>query len=922
MRPIKLTLSAFGPYAGETVLELDKLGKGGLYLITGDTGAGKTTIFDAIAFALYGQPSGDNRETGMFRSKYAEAETPTFVELVFEYRGERYTIRRNPEYERKKSRGEGTTDEKANAELIYPDGRVITKVKEADKAIAEIMGIDRTQFSQIAMIAQGDFLKLLLASTDERKKIFQKLFNTQGFFTLQRRLKNEADGLEKAYLEAKNSIRQYVDGILCDERSVLAGSLERAKTDGAPVSETLSLLENMNRDDAAAEKSLAEKIEAAERELIEIEKRLTQAEERRKSELALKEASENLAAESEKNTALVAAEETAKKRADEAEEYGNIAARLSAELPRYLERENAAKKCAELSEAIEKGKDRLEKGKKCVQSLEEDLQSKKEALKALQNAAAEKAEADAARNAAEERNKDLNYLQGELEEISWVEGDLTRLQTDFKSKFLIAGAKKRQYDEGYAAYLSEQAGILAETLKEGQPCPVCGALNHPKKACKSEAAPTKEQLDRLKTDLEIAEKAANDASAEAGKKKAVFCEKKAAAEAKAKQILGVEEFEKIASALKTAIAENGEILREISVRIASAQEKIKQKNAAEEQIEKDERNLNNYRGEIEKINVQTAQNVTSLEENQKRASELNGALKFDSEKEARAEIESAAKKKTEIENAIKAAEKSRRESDTKIAGYKAAIEMAEKNAGGGAAIDEEAEKSRREELLQNKKEWGEQSKKVSARLRSNETAFKNISEKSGDSEKIEKRWRFVKNLSDTANGTLSGKKKVMLETYVQAHYFDRIIKRANVRFMVMSGGQYELTRSTKAENNKSQSGLDLSVFDHYNGRDERSVKTLSGGEAFKASLSLALGLSDEIQSSAGGIKLDTMFVDEGFGSLDEESLAQAMKALSSLSEGERLVGIISHVGELKEKIDKQIVVTKMPAGGSKAEIRA
>lgn len=921
MRPIKLTLSAFGPYAGETVLELDKLGKGGLYLITGDTGAGKTTIFDAIAFALYGQPSGDNRETGMFRSKYAEAETPTFVELVFEYRGETYTIRRNPEYERKKSRGEGTTDEKANAELIYPDGRVITKVKEADKAIAEIMGIDRTQFSQIAMIAQGDFLKLLLASTDERKRIFQKLFNTQGFFTLQRRLKNEADGLEKAYLEAKNSIRQYVDGILCDEQSVLAGSLERAKTDGAPVSETLSLLENMNRDDAAAEKSLAEKIEAAERELIEIEKRLTQAEERRKSELALKEASENFAAEIEKNTALVVAEETAKKRAGEAEECGNIAARLSAELPRYLERENAAKKCAELTAAIEKGKDRLEKGKKCVQSLEEDLQSKKEALKALQNAAAEKAEADAARNAAEERNKDLNYLQGALEEIRGVEGDLTRLQTDFKNKYSIAEAKKRQYDEGYAAYLSEQAGILAETLKEGQPCPVCGALNHPKKACKSEAAPTKEQLDRLKTDLEIADKAANDASAEAGKKNAVFCEKKAAAEAKAKQILGVEEFEKIASALKTAIAENGEKLREISVRIAAAQEKIKQKNAAEEQIEKDERNLQNYRGEIEKINVQTAQNVTSLEENQKRASELNGALKFDSEKEARAEIESAAKKKTEIENAIKAAEQSRRESDTKIAEYKAAIEMAKKNAGEGAAIDEEAEKSRREELLQNKKEWGEQSKKVSARLRSNETAFKNISEKSGDSEKIEKRWRFVKNLSDTANGTLSGKEKVMLETYVQAHYFDRIIERANVRFMVMSGGQYELKRSETAENNKSQSGLDLSVIDHYNG-SERSVKTLSGGEAFKASLSLALGLSDEIQSSAGGIKLDTMFVDEGFGSLDEESLAQAMKALSSLSEGERLVGIISHVGELKEKIDKQIVVTKMPAGGSKAEIRA
>lgn len=210
---------------------------------------------------------------------------------------------------------------------------------------------------------------------------------------------------------------------------------------------------------------------------------------------------------------------------------------------------------------------------------------------------------------------------------------------------------------------------------------------------------------------------------------------------------------------------------------------------------------------------------------------------------------------------------------------------------------------------------------MSARLRSNETAFKNISEKSGDSEKIEKRWRFVKNLSDTANGTLSGKEKVMLETYVQAHYFDRINQARETSIYGDVGGQYELKRSETAENNKSQSGLDLSVIDHYNG-SERSVKTLSGGEAFKASLSLALGLSDEIQSSAGGISSIPCLWTKDFGSLDEESLAQAMKALSSLSEGERLVGIISHVGELKEKIDKQIVVTKMPAGGSKAEIRA
>lgn len=279
MRPIKLTMSAFGPYAGKTVLELDKLGASGLYLITGDTGAGKTTIFDAIAFALYGQPSGDNRETGMFRSQYADAATPTFAELVFAYRGETYTVRRNPEYDRLKTRGEGTTTEKADAELVYPDGRVITKVKEVDRAIAEIMGIDRNQFSQIAMIAQGDFLKLLLASTDERKKIFQKLFNTQSFSRLQKSLKTAADELGGACKAAEDSIRQYVGGIVCGGESAFAGTLEQAKTSGMPVSEIIPLLERLNAEDEETEKSLAGKIAAAEKELIEIEKRLARAEE-------------------------------------------------------------------------------------------------------------------------------------------------------------------------------------------------------------------------------------------------------------------------------------------------------------------------------------------------------------------------------------------------------------------------------------------------------------------------------------------------------------------------------------------------------------------------------------------------------------------------------------------------------------------
>lgn len=245
MRPIKLTVSAFGPYAGKTVLDLDKLGENGLYLITGDTGAGKTTIFDAITYALYGEASGDNRDASMFRSKYAEATTPTEVELVFSYAGKTYIVKRNPEYDRPKSRGEGYTTQKAEAQLTYPDGRVVTKQRDVDNAIRDIMGINRSQFLQIAMIAQGDFLKLLLAPTEERKKIFRQIFKTQLYQDLQDRLKKESGQLNDKCDAARNSIKQYIDGITCDENDVLCIEVEKAKNGLLPAKDVMDLIDRL-----------------------------------------------------------------------------------------------------------------------------------------------------------------------------------------------------------------------------------------------------------------------------------------------------------------------------------------------------------------------------------------------------------------------------------------------------------------------------------------------------------------------------------------------------------------------------------------------------------------------------------------------------------------------------------------------------
>jgi len=312
----------------------------------------------------------------------------------------------------------------------------------------------------------------------------------------------------------------------------------------------------------------------------------------------------------------------------------------------------------------------------------------------------------------------------------------------------------------------------------------------------------------------------------------------------------------------------------------------------------------------DEMKKKTAENILL----EKHIFKLKQKLGFSSKIDAENQISTLNNKIIEIEKSHSEALNALNENKEKISSLKSAgIEIQKRLSGGNIDLDEENEK--RIELEEKLEKLDIKSKAVHSRISSNSRSYENIVKRLDEIKKVEEKWIWMKSLSNTANGNISGKEKIMLETYIQMTYFDRIINRANLRFMVMSGGQYELKRRVEAQNNRSQSGLELDVIDHYNGT-ERSVKTLSGGESFKASLSLALGLSDEIQSSAGGIRLDTMFVDEGFGSLDDESLSQAIKALSSLADGNRLVGIISHVSELKDRIDKQIVVKKEKTGGS------
>lgn len=919
MRPIKLVMSAFGPYAGVTTLELDKLGTKGLYLITGDTGAGKTTIFDAITFALYGEASGDNRNADMFRSKYADPDTPTEVELTFEYNGKEYYVKRNPAYLRPKKRGDGFTSKAADAELHYPDGRVVTKLKDANNAIVEIMGIDRNQFTRIAMIAQGDFLKLLLASTDDRKKIFQKLFHTKNYWFLQESLKSQSGSLAKEYEKASDSIKQYIGGILCENDNPLSVSVRKAMNGEMTTGDVTELLDKLIKEDADAKEKLTADIDKKEQKIKELTAQIAKAEEQKKAETSLKNSEEKLVEVTEKLNEAKAAMEAANEKKPHITELGEKISALKNELPLYDELEAKKKNLEAIIKSITDNTGKLAAEKEKAEKLKAEIQALKEELQTLGKAEEEKLKAEHQKEALAKEQTALSELQALLSGLNSLEAQLADKQADYKRKSEAAEEKRRKYEANNKAYLDEQAGFLAETLTDGAPCPVCGSTHHPSLAVKSAAAPTKAALDKSKKAAEAAEKEAADASETAKATIAAIAEKKSYIQQSAEKIITVDSFDEISAALtakkqelETALDENRSVMLKVTAQVSRKQQ-------LDDLIPAKEKETDSIQTHITELEKTLAALNSSKESEKKQIEATREKLKFEDKTALEKEIAVLTTQKTTIETAIEKAVNDYNNRDKEAAEIRSAIEETKKLLQDKEPCDIESEKQQLSELTTNKNNMAKKLQSVLMRLDTNHRVLKRIQEKSEEVSVIEKQWKMVKALSNTANGNISGKAKIMLETYIQMNYFDRIIARANTRLMIMSDGQYELKRRIESDNKRSQSGLDLDVIDHHNG-SERSVKTLSGGESFKASLALALGLSDEIQSSAGGIRLDTMFVDEGFGSLDEESLQQAIKALTGLTEGNRLVAIISHVGELKERIENQIIVKKDRLGGSKATI--
>lgn len=951
MRPEKLTISAFGPYADKTEIDFSRLGEGGLYLITGDTGAGKTTIFDAITFALYGQASGQVRDSAMFRSKYADIETETFVEFVFSYQGKKYQVFRSPEYMAPKKRGTGLTLRKAEAQLIYPDERQpVTKARDVTRAIEELLGLDYEQFTQIAMIAQGDFQKLLFAGTVQRGEIFRQIFHTGLYQQVQLKLKDAARSRYKDYDEMRRSIAQYLDGVKFWQAEGTEAEefaeLKKVKFEGK-LERSLDLLKSFIDEGESREEELLKQEQEVDQKLHAMEKKLHLSAQKRSLEQKREFAGKQLEKVLPELEKISAEAEKYKDTDKKCEELGLLIREKQEQLKKYQVLEQLQKELGEIGAQLEKCKTQQEVNIRHEQQLHKDMEQLKQERSQLENSELDLQKAITEKEKRTQRKIELNGLETGIREFRSLYEATKEQQKKYQDAYEKAQQQREYYQQIFHSFLDAQAGLLAQELKENEPCPVCGSLSHPHpRRISPGGTVTQETLDNEKIKLDKLEKFSVDQSLEAGKLKERSNASWRQIVTSAEELL--EDFQEFRKETKNGNGQAGDfmtvwnqmifminrekeqcekLLAESDRKIRKAQENIKRRKTAEkllEDLEKEKEKLQEKKNFCDREQAGLTIKASENEKQQKNVAEEIRQTHLEDGKEV-LEKEIKEKKQEYIdlkENSRKIKENLERFQAEKerITSTIKTLEEQQKEIG---EIREEEIREQYSESTAQKTELAEKRKELFSVQSGNLEIYQKVQKRREEMSKAEKEYVWMKNLSDTANGSLNGKAKIELETYIQMAYFDRILRRANLRLLTMSSGQYELKRQEQSENRKEKAGLDLNVVDHYNGT-ERSVKTLSGGESFQASLSLALGLSDEIQASAGGIRLDSMFVDEGFGSLDEEALSQAVKALSSLADGHRMVGIISHVAELKERIENKIIVTKQCTGkgvGSSIKIR-
>ena len=921
MRPIRMTISAFGSYAAEQEIDFSRFGESGLYLICGDTGAGKTTIFDAITFALYGEPSGEgDRTKNTLRSMYASPSTRTFVTLTFQHRGQEYAVTRSPAYQRPKVRGTGTTEEPPSANLTLHDGRVIADRRDVDEYLRDLLSLSREQFKQVSMIAQGEFRELLKADTAKRTELFRSLFATQHFSALQERLSQDARAQESVCRDLRSRIADQLRRIACADDSADAWKLPALQANTLLPAEADAMIVAIIEEDERTEKALSERQQSLTEEMKQVAALMSQGEQRRKTE-------EQLAAAVARKSRAEATFTEASANRDTAASYLPAAASIRAEaaalqalMPSYDKLDAAAKAIAAHKAQHTRLLSLHREGEARILDAERRLTYDKTLMSNLAGCEAQLVQHQAALADLKRVQTALQALSDEKKSLSNAHLAAAAAAKQHMQALQASAAAQQHYLTAAEAWYAQLSGHLArELLSPGSPCPVCGSIEHPSPA----------QLPDTSVD-----KAAVDA-ADAARAKATELESKArsAHEIAAADVVRCEGVfrEHFLELLGTPAADDAEAriaekLRTVSedMRTITAQEMKTREGAAQYKrlcaaIPKAESALASLRLTQQKLSSDAADASAALSASTAEHDLLTSQLTYPDKAAAQAKLKSLSDQADRFEAACRLAEEAYRaaaESHQSAIGQVNALNAA---LAGMPVIDHHAINARSVQLKAENAEMTDRLRQVYLRLEGNRNARQEIDIARRALAAEDARLSWLSELHRTANGRMEGREKIMLEAWVQMAFFERILQHANRRMKTMSRGQYELVRQVDAENRRSQTGLELNVRDWTNGT-VRSVRSLSGGEAFLASLSLALGMSDEIQSQHGGVTLDTLFIDEGFGSLDEELLRVAISTLQGLSEDRRLVAVISHVGELRDKISRKIIVSKTPAGDSKARI--
>ena len=1048
MKPIRLELSAFGPYAGKAVVDFNKLGEKGLFLVTGDTGAGKTTIFDAISFALYNKTSGNVREISSLRSDYADGDADTYVKFEFSHMGRNYTITRSPQYERLKKRGEGYTTSNARAVLTREPDAPIEGTNNVDNAVVDLLRINYDQFKQISMIAQGEFRAVLNAKTEDRRKILQKVFSTEGYrkmgIIMDERYRSRESELKNLY----RSINQHFDGIQYDEESYLIEEIRELKArqkenpESYQIEDRKALLKKIIAEDetnitienseyefkqGVAEKKerkynlvhevnelfekydeIKEKFDNLAKQIPLVKEAGKKAEkqkkaiytvgpvrdnysdsvkegERRKKEH--QEATDLLKKTEEQLTESLEALGKHKQEEGQAEEKKIQAGRIEEEEPKYSKRDQLKKEISNLQEKINEENQKKELTEKELGQLMEVIEKEKAEGESLETVPAEKVKAESVLEDFTERSEELEDIKESIEkDILPLKNTLEKARKEYLDNRAAFESVDEKYRKAERLMEENRAGILAANLEEGVPCPVCGSIHHPSPAEPSPEAITEAELEQLKKEKTAKERKSGDSSIKASSLNGEYSAKKESMKERcldAEIQISNEEPEAVLTVLEKYIDENRsdirkqkEICSELN-RKTRRLEELKQNKAGNEekkqkfedeidlmekqagQLETEKAGMKGQLSEIKNLAYETLQEaqkvklklraeaksildaIDQAEERVNREREEISSLKATEEslrKQEEEAVEVTKKRKTEFEEVMKEAgfadenqlmsylvsketlEENERQIDLfeeKLTRTGANLEMAKENVEGKERQDETLAKQEAE----NAKKKAEQSlnslQHIKFRRANNVTILEKVNKCEADAEKQIEEVTLLQNMANLLNGKVTQKNKTSFETFVQMAGFDGIIKAANNRLQPMSGGQYQLYRHEDGES-KGNVALNLDILDNYTGK-KRPVSSLSGGESFMASLSLALGLSDHVTAKAGGVQIDTVFIDEGFGTLDEKSLNDAITMLETLSDSNKLIGIISHREELKQVIPKKILITKSNRG-SKVEI--